>query len=78
MLSRGWTPLTDGTSSMFHIEYMNKKTGTLHKKGRDELNDLYKNNQKIRDEIINFDGDKTELGNEKIIDKRLKKILLLS
>ena len=51
---------------------MNKKTGTLNKKCRDDLNDLYKNNQKFRDEIINFVGDKTGLSNEKILDKRFK------
>ena len=33
---------------------MNKETGTLNKKGRDDLNDLHKNNQKFRDQIINF------------------------
>ena len=37
--SQGWTPLTD--------EYINKKTGTLHKRGRDDSINLYKNNQKF-------------------------------
>ena len=61
-LSQGWTPMTD--------EYMNKKTGTLNKRGRDDLTDLYINNQKFRDGIINFVGDKTRLINEMILDKR--------
>ena len=38
---QGWTQFTD--------EYINKKTGILNKKGRDDLKDLYKNNQKFRD-----------------------------
>ena len=37
--SQGWAPFTD--------EYMNKKTGTLNKKGRYDSNDLYKNNQNL-------------------------------
>ena len=36
----------------------------------DDLSDQYKNKQKFRDEIINFVGDETELGNEKILEKR--------
>ena len=62
--SQGWTPLTD--------EYINNKTGTLNKKGRDDLNNLYKNNQRFRDNIINFGGDKAGLSNDQIIDKRYK------
>ena len=61
---------TDGTSSVFHHEYMNKKTGTLNKKGRDDLNNLYRNNQNFRDKVINFVGDKAVLSIDKIIDKR--------
>ena len=60
--SQGWTPFTD--------EYMNKKTSTLNKKARDDINDLYKKNQKFRDEIVNFVGDKAGLSNEHIIDKK--------
>ena len=30
---------------------MNEEAGTLNKKGLDASNDLYKNNQKLRDEI---------------------------
>ena len=69
---------TDGTSSvlgnqgrrLFHIEYMNNKTGNLNKNGRECLNNLYKNNKNFRDEIINFVGDKAGLSNDQIIDKR--------
>ena len=53
-------------------EYIVEETEVLNKKGRDDLNDLYENNQKFRGEIINFVGDETELGNEKILDKRYK------
>ena len=49
--SQAWSSLTD--------EYMNRKTGTLNKKGGDDLNDRYKIKEKFRDEIINFVGDKT-------------------
>ena len=45
---------------------MNKMTGTLNKRGRDDLTNPNKNNQKFRDEIISFVGDKTGLSNEKI------------
>ena len=53
-------------------EYMDEETEALNKKGGDNLNDLYNNNQNFRDEIINFVGDKAELSNEKILDKRYK------
>ena len=53
-------------------EYIDEETEALNKKGRDDLNDLYINNQKFRDEVINLVGDKTVLGNEKILDKRYK------
>ena len=56
--SLGWTSFTD--------EYMKKKTATLNKNGRDDLNNLYKNHQKFRDKIINFVGDKAGLSNEQI------------
>ena len=59
-----WNSLTD--------EYLNKKTGTLNKKGRDDLNNLFKNNQKFREKIINFVRDKAGWSNEQIIDKRYK------
>ena len=59
-----WTQFTD--------VYMNKKTGTLNKKNRDDLNNLYNNNQKFRDEIINFVGGKAGLSNDQIIDKIYK------
>ena len=47
-------------------EYINEATEALNEKGRDDLNGLYKNNQKFEDEIINFDRDETGLGNEKV------------
>ena len=53
-------------------EYMSEETGTLNKKGLNDLNYLYKNNQKFRDEIINLIGDKAGLSNDKILDKRFK------
>ena len=61
-----WTP----------FEYMNEETGTLNKKGLDDLNDLYKNNQKFRDEVINFVGGEAGLSNDQIIDKKNKYITL--
>ena len=39
-------------------EYMNEETGTLNKKSLEDLKDLYENNQKFRDEIMNFVGGK--------------------
>ena len=51
---------------------MNKRTSTLNKECRDDLIDLCKNIQKIRDEIMNFVGDKTGLSKEKILDKKIK------
>ena len=53
----------------FQEEYIDE---VLSKKGRNDLNDLYKNNQKFKDQIINFVGDKAELDREKILDKRFK------
>ena len=51
-------------------EYMNAETGTLNKKGLHDLKYLYKNKEKIRDEIINFVGGKARLSNEKILGKK--------
>ena len=61
---QGWTP--------FSSKYMNKKTGTLNKKGVRNLYNLYESNPKFRDEIINFVGNKAGLSNDQIIDKRHK------
>ena len=55
---QGWTPFPD--------EYMNKKSGTIHRKNRGDINNLYKNNQKFRDKLIKIVGDKAGLSNEKI------------
>ena len=41
-------------------EYIDEETENLNEKGRDDLKDLYKNDQKYKDEIINFIGDETE------------------
>ena len=73
----------DYQSEALREEYMNKKTKTFNKKGRDDLIDLYKKNEKIRDEIINFVGDRAGLSidpalsptildksNDEILDKR--------
>ena len=53
-------------------EYTDEDTEALNKRGRDNLNNLYKRNQKFREGIINFISDETEFSNEKIIDKRYK------
>ena len=55
-----------------HEEYIDEETQALSEKGRDDLKDLYKNNQKFREEVINIVGDKTGLGNDQILDKRYK------
>ena len=67
----------DRTSSIFNYwakqeEYIDEETETLNEISRDDLNELYKNSQKFRDEYINFVGDKAELSNEKSLDKRYK------
>ena len=49
-----------------------EKTATFNKKSRDDLNDLYKNNQKLIDEIKYFVGDKTGFINETYLDKKFK------
>ena len=51
---------------------MNKKTGNLSKRSRDDLNNLYKNNKKYRNGFINFVGDKAELSKDQNIKKRFK------
>ena len=53
-------------------EYVNKETAILNKEGRRYLNRLYENNEKIREEIINFVRYKTELDLEVILDRRSK------
>ena len=75
----GWTKSheQDSASSLYSNtqqleEYIDEETEALNKKGEDDLKDLYKNNQKFRDDVINFIGDETGLGNEKILDKRYK------
>ena len=56
--------------------FIGEDTKALNKKGRDDLNDLYINNQKFRDEVVNLIGDKTGLNNEKNLDKRYEYITL--
>ena len=51
---------------------MKRETKTLNKKSISDLIDLYKNNQKFRDEIIDFVEDKTELSIDQIFDNRFK------
>ena len=51
---------------------MIKETKTLNRKGISDLIDLYKSNQKFRDEIIDLVEDKTELSIDQILDKRFK------
>ena len=53
-------------------EYIDEETEALNEEGRDDLDALYKNNQKFKDKVIYFVGDKTGLGNEKISDKKYK------
>ena len=65
----------DGTSSIHNYwakqeEYINEETEALNEKGRGDLSELQKYNNKFRDEITNFVGDEVELSNEKILDKR--------
>ena len=62
----------DETNKTLLEDYMNRKTKTLNKKGRDDLNELYRKNERLRDEISNFVGDKIGLSNDQIIDKRYK------
>ena len=50
--------------------FIDEETEALNKRGRDNLNNLYNNNQKFKNENINFISDETELSNEKIVDKR--------
>ena len=53
-------------------EYIDEETEALSNKGTKGLNELYKNNQKFKDEIINFVEDEAELDREKILCKRFK------
>ena len=57
-------------------EYINDEDGTLYRKGQKYLNRLYGNNEKSRDEIVNFVRDKTELDLDMILDKRYKTNML--
>ena len=50
------------------VEYINKETGILNKEGRSYLNSLYGNNEKFREEIINFVRDKKELDPKEVLD----------
>ena len=52
--------------------YIDEETKTLNRKCITVLSDLYKNNQKFKDEIIDFIRDKTELGVDQFLDKRFK------
>ena len=58
--NQGWSP------------FVEDETKTLNRKGITVLSDLYKNNQKFKDEIIDFIRDKTELSVDQILDKRFK------
>ena len=78
LLAAGASSILNRTNNLINYvygtpsDYMNQETGTLNKKVLDGLNDIYKNNQKFRDELINFVGGKAGLSNEKIFDKRFK------
>ena len=51
-------------------EYIEEETKTFFRKGITVLSDLYKKNQKTKDETIDFIRDKTELGVDQILDKK--------
>ena len=53
-------------------ELINEATGNLSKEGQNNLNRLYVNNEKFRDEIINFVKNKMQLDLEAILDRRYK------
>ena len=53
-------------------EYIDEEMGTLSRRGQKYLNRLYGNKEELREEIINFVRDKTELDLEVILDRRYK------
>ena len=57
---------------IIQVEYIDEDTEALNKKGRDDLKDFYKNNQKFKNEIMNFVRDETELSDKNILDKKFK------
>ena len=59
-------------SKLDEYEYIDEDTEALNKRVRDNLYNLYKNDQKFKDEIIIFISDETEFSNEKIVDKKYK------
>ena len=54
------------------MELIYLRIEALNEKGRIDLKDLCKNSQNFRDEVINFVGENTGLGNEKILVKKYK------
>ena len=56
--------------------YTHKYTGILNKEGRENLNSLYVNNEKIRNEIINYVKNKMQLNFDGILYKRCKNNIL--
>ena len=64
--------LSSKSIQLDEYECTDEDTEALNKRGRDNLNNLYINIQNIKDEIINFISDETELSNEKIVDIRYK------
>ena len=68
--------LVNHEQSSFHdqcnCEFVNEEMGILNRKGGSFLNKLYINNEKFREEIINFFKDKKELDLDLISDKRCK------
>ena len=53
-------------------EYIDEETKFFNKKGLADLANLYDNNKKFRDKIINFVEDKTLLNDEEILGKTFK------
>ena len=76
MLSRVSTLVNYGYGEELLEEYIDEENGTLNKKGRGYLDRPYENSEEVRDEIINFVRDKTELDLDTILDKRYKTNML--
>ena len=72
LVAAGAGSVLNKTNTLINYGYVDQKTGTLNKEGRGDLNDIYENNQKFKDEIINFVRDKAGLINEQSLDKRYK------
>ena len=72
--SETWSKTYQGSSytDQCSCDFVNEEIGILNGKGGKFLNKLYINNEKIREEIINFVKDKKELDLDLILDERCK------